>query len=249
MSAFPTILFGPTPEVFNTYLDRRFILGQALYDIDGRRFRFGSAGAVNLAAGLLNQSRLPIAGHILQTPVAAAVGATTVTTATTTTAIAVDDYRDGMLLITAGNTGEGYAYPIDTHPAVAGSGNFAVPLKRGITVQVAIGTTANSASLYSNPFFKVLVAATAYTAIPVGVNVAAITATQFGWFQTRGLAAVKVDNTTVVVGEAVVASAATAGNVGLPSATIAVTITQPIVGYIQAIGSSTHTGLVDLHLE
>ncbi len=124
-----------------------------------------------------------------------------------------------------------------------------MPLKRGFSVQVAIGTTANSASLYSNPFFKVVVAATAYTSPVVGVNLAAITAANYGWLQTRGLAPVRVDNTTVVVGQPVVASAATAGDVGLPSATIATTITQPIVGNIIAIGSSAHTGLVDLHLE
>jgi len=249
MSAFPNILFGPDQEIYNTYTDRRFTLGQSLQMLDGRRFRFNLAGAVALVASTLQQSGVPVANHILQTPAAAAVGAQSVAVALGATAVVADQYRDGQLLITAGNTGEGYSYPVDTHAAVTSSGTFTVPLKRGTTVQVAIGTTANSASLYSNPFWKTVVAATAYTSPVVGVAVGATAIGSYGWLQTRGLTPIRSDNTTTVVGQPVVASAATAGDCALASATIATTITQPVIGNIIAIGSSAHTALVDLHLE
>ena len=259
MSAFPHILFGPEQEIQNSYVEtvasgnRRFNLGQALFTIDGRRFRFGSAGATLLVASTLVQAAVPTAGHILQTPVAAAVGATSVSTATTTTKVEINEYGEGMLLLTAGNTGENYAYPVDRHGAVAANGVFAVPLVRGSVVQVAIGTTANSASLYRNPFSKVVIAATAVTAPVVGVTVLPLAAystsanISYGWMQTRGLAPVRIDATTAVVGQPVIQSGTVAGDAGLATTTLL--LTNAIVGNIVAIGSSTHTGLVDLRLE
>lgn len=260
MSAFPTILFGPESEIQDSYIEtvsagsRRFYLGQSLFTPDGRRFRFGSNGGTLAVAGTLVQSSVPVANHILQTPQAAAIGATSVVVALGATAVKANEYAEGMLHITAANSGQGYAYPIDKHGTVLASGNFTVPLVRGSVVQVAIGTTANSASLYHNPFFQVVLSATTYTSTVVGVVIeplAASTATNVahGWIQTRGLASVRADTSTIVVGQPVVASNAVAGDVGLPSVTIATTITQPIVGNVIAIGSSTNYALVDLHLE
>ncbi len=183
------------------------------------------------------------------TPTAAAVGAQAISVTLGAAALVADQFRDGQALITAGNTGELYSYPVDTHPAALSGAVFSIPLKRGTTVQVAIGTTANSVSLYSNPFWKFIIQATAYTSPVVGIVLAPVASGSYGWVQTRGLAPCRVDSTTVVVGQPVVASATTAGDVGLASATIATTITQAVVGNIIAIGSSGHTGLVDLHLE
>lgn len=249
MSAFPNIFWGPDQEVYNGYTDLRHELGSAMYMLDGRRFRFCLAGASNLIAGTLNQSAVPVTNHILQTPsAAAAVGAQTISVTLGATAASADQYRSGMILLTAGNAGEKYAYPIDTHVAVLSAGVFAAPLKRGVTVQVATDTTASSASFYSNPFWKVVITpASAATSPVVGVSLGALTAANYGWLQTRGLAPVRADTSTIVVGEPVVASAAVTGDIGL--LTTANFITNWTVGNCIAIGSSTHTALVDLRLE
>lgn len=247
MSAFPNILFGPDQELFNTYTDRRYGLGSALYMADGKRFRFGLCGALQVA-GTVVQGHVPDANHVLQTPAAAAVGAQSITLAIGNTAAVADQFRDGTVLLTAGNSGELYSYPIDTHPAIAASAAAAViPLKRGVTVQVAVGTTASSCSLYVNPFWKFIICATAQSSPALGVVVAAVASASYGWVQTRGYAPVRVDSTTIVVGNPVVASSTTAGDVGL--LTTANFITNWTVGNAVAIGSSAHTGLVDLRME
>lgn len=259
MSSFPHILFGPEQEIQNSYVEtvasgnRRFNLGQSLFTIDGRRFRFGSAGATLLVASTLVQAAVPTAAHVLQTPVAAAVGATSVSVALGATKVELNEYGEGMLLLTAANTGQLYAYPIDRHGVVAASGTFAVPLVRGSVVQVAIGTTANSASLFRNPYSKVVIAATAVTSPVVGVAILPLAAystttnVSYGWFQTRGLAPVRIDATTAVVGQPVIQSGTVAGDAGLATTTLL--LSNALVGNILAIGSSGNTGLVDLRLE
>src|SRR6266851_4900067 len=113
MSAFPTILFGPEQEIQNSYTEtvasgnRRFQLGQALFTLDGRRFRFGSAGGTLLIAGTLVESRAPIAAHILQTPQAAAIGATSIVLVLGATAVNANDYAEGIVIPTIANIGQG----------------------------------------------------------------------------------------------------------------------------------------------
>lgn len=244
--AFPDILFLPDGEIYNTYTDRRWPLGTKGFTIDGRMFRFGLAGASNLAVGKLNQAPAPIANHVLQTPTAAAVGATSVTVALGATAATADQYRDGVLSIELG-TGQGYAYKVDRHAAVASSGSFVVPLVRGTSVQVAIPATSNSVSLVANPYSKIIIAPTTLTSQVVGVNVAAITAAQYGWFQTRGLCAVLV-NSTVVIGNRVVPSLTTAGAVEAASGTFAVTSLEA-VGKVAHVASSTNYSTIDLCID
>lgn len=244
--SFPNVLFGPDNEVFNTYTDRRWPLGTRLITADGRVFRFGLAGASNLAAGKLHQAPAPVTNHVLQTPTAASVGATTVSVALGATAVTKDQYRDGVLSIELG-TGQGYAYKIDSHAAVSSSGTFVVPLTRGITVQVAIPATSNSVSLVQNPYSNIIVAPTTLTSQVCGVPVSAITAAQYGWFQTRGLAAVLV-NGTVVIGNRVVPSLTTAGAVEAASGTFAVTSLEA-VGRVAHVATSTNYSTIDLCID
>ena len=43
--SFPSVLYGPESERFNTYTTRRWPLGTQLHLQDGRIYRFGRCGA------------------------------------------------------------------------------------------------------------------------------------------------------------------------------------------------------------
>lgn len=230
---------------------------------DGRRFKFALAGVTALTVGKLMQAPVPIADHVLQTVAAAAVKATSIAMTLGATAIVADQYKDGLIAVElATNTGFGYAYKIDTHPLVALSGVFTVPLAGSVgaipigatgvmiagdeAVQVAIATTANSVSLIAHPCRLVVVCATALTAQPVGVTVGPIAAGAYGWLQTWGPAMVLTD-TTVVVGAPVINSANTAGAV-MPPPTSTSAALKPFIGRVIHVAVTTAYSLIDLQI-
>jgi len=244
MSAFPFILSIPDAEVYNLYTDRRFTLGQLAQTLDGRKFRFALNGAALLVPGDCLQAAAPITAHLLMTPAAAAVGATSAVTALGATAVTIDQYRDGVYSIELG-TGFGFAYPVDKHGAQALSTNFTVPFKRGVTIQVAIPTTANSVSLIYNSFNGVVQSPTTLTAQPVGFACSAIPASgtppatpQFGWVQVGGLIAATTIG-TVVIGSNVMVPTTTAGGVAPVAAG-----TTPVVGTVAHVATTTNKSTI-----
>ncbi len=247
MSAFPFILSISEAEVYNLYTDRRFNLGQMAQTLDGRKFRFALNGAVLLVPGDVVVAPVNITQHMLMTPAAAAVGATSAVVALGSTAVTLNQYQDGVYSIELG-TGFGFAYPVDKHNLQALSTNFTVPFKRGVTVQVAIPTTANSVSLVASPFGGVIQSiVTTLTSQPVGVAVSAIPASgtppatpQFGWVQVGGLASVTTVG-TAVIGLNVSVPLGTAGACG-PSATD----TCAVIGTVAHVATTTNKTLVQL---
>lgn len=234
-------------DEFKTYTDRRWPLGTVGRMEDGRVFRFAFMGAVASVAGSLYQGVVPTANHVGLTPTAAAVGATVISVTTAGTAIIADEYRDGFIsqdVVTS--TAGGYTYQIATHPAIGAATVFAVPLKENHKVQVAIPATANTVSLYRNPYWKVIVATTTYTQRIVGVAAAVIPVTNYGWLQTQGPAFVLTQG-TVVIANPVVGSATTAGAVS-PVAAGGSETTQ-VVGTCLHVGATTNFSLINLSLE
>lgn len=254
--SYPNILFGPEGEQLNTHTLQasgtgtntgRWPFGTQLVLQDGRKFRYALAGGSDLVAGTLQQAAANVANHILQTPTAAAAGATTVTVALGATAVLQNEYLNGYLAIELG-TGKGFIYPIGAHAAVVSSGSFAVPLAGGYSVQVAIPATSNSVSLIHNPYWKVIQMPTTYTQQPAGVAVVAVTSGKCGWLQTRGMASV-LTNGTVVVGAPVVASGTTAGAIEAGSTTIATLVAQAEVGFVAHVASTTNQSTINLTID
>ncbi len=246
MSAFPYLLSIPDGEIYSLYTDRRYTLGQLAQTLDGRTFRFALAGAVLLVPGDVLQASIPSTQHLLMTPAAAAVGANSAVTALGSTAVTANQYQDGVYSIELG-TGFGFAYAIAAHGPQALSTNFTVPFKRGVTVQVAIPTTASSVSLIANPFSGVLKSPTTLTAQPVGVAVNAIPASgtppatpQFGWVQVGGLASVTTIG-TVVIGSNVMVPTTTAGGCAPAAAD-----TTPIIGTVAHVATTTNKSTIQL---
>ncbi len=241
-----------------------YLPGTLGIDGNGDRYRYCQGGAAGVVIGKLYQAPIPVPNHVLQTAAAAVVGATTIALTIGNTAIVANDYINGLVVVDlVGNTGFGYAYHIDAHPAVAGSGVFTIPLAGAPTrtiqsdglvltgaesVQVAIATTANSLSLIPNNYKKVILAVTALTtAALAGVGIAAIAINGWGWLKTHGEAMVLTDNTTVVIGQPAITSTVTTGAVSLLTTTNV--ITSPIVGIFVRVAVSASYSTVRLMID
>jgi hypothetical protein len=214
---------------------------------DGRTFRYSRADpSTAVVVAKCYQAAVPAADnvHALITPSAAAVGDRTVTVAIGATAIAADVFRDGYLTVDlVGNTGFGYLYKIGPHGDVAASGTFIVPLAGG-TVQVAIATTASSVSLVRNPYADiVLTAATAPTAMVVGVSVKPIPVSQFGWIQVTGNCMCLTEG-TVVIGQQLIPAVTATGAMVVQST--AESLTVPTIATVTRVAIDTSYSTVNL---
>lgn len=223
-----------TPE---TYLGARFVTR------DGRVFRYVLAGAADLVVGNVIQAPAQIANHQQLTPVAAAIGATSMTVALGATLATVNQYANGYAIIDT-TPGLGYAYPILSHPAAALSTSVVLTLPADSPIQIAL-TTSSRVSLQVNPYSGVIQSPiTTLTGAVVGVAVYPITAAQYGWVQVRGAASVLVAGTPGV-GLAVVVPGTAAGCVVVDGAAAA---TQ-VVGAMMVTGVDGKCQAVMLDLD
>lgn len=200
---------------------------------DGRHYRYMQAGATALVPGKLQQSSAEVTGNENLACAVAAIGATSITTTSTVT-VTANQLTGGFAMVTTG-TGVGYQYQIGTHPAVT-SAVFTFNLVDPIVV--ALDTTSRL-DLLPSPFANVIVNPATASGIPVGVAVAAVPATYYGWVQCRGLTNVLADG-AITVGTTLVASNAVAGAVE-PFAGV-----QQIVGIAMEGISTTEYGAVNL---
>lgn len=156
---------------------------------DGRVYRYGSAGASNLAAGKLAvNADLDTNVTNVAVAVAAAIGATSVSVTAGNTIVA-DAYADGYLVVNDA-TGEGILYRVVGNSGRTGAGTITVSLAEPI--QVAL-TTSSEVTLKVNPWANLVISATDQADQAMGVPNVAVTAAYFGWFQTRGECAVLAD--------------------------------------------------------
>ena len=220
-------------------------LGQVAETNDGRTFRYGKAGLTALAPGKMNDGAVVVANHVnLVTAAAAAVGATQVTVTLGGTAATQDQYAGGTLWCNATSTGLGIGYLIKGNPAQATTtGNLIVTLVDPI--QVAITTTTKT-SLFPALYSGAIVTPSAATAggPPIGVVTAAsLPISNYGWFQTGGVAPLLSDATVYTLGEEV--SQAASGVAGSGSLKVA---TLPTYGVAMQLGVSGQYQLVNLSL-
>ena len=94
-------------------------------------------------------------------------------------------------------------------------------------------TTSSEVTLIANQYNGVIIHAATETGVPVGVSVKAVTASQFGWIQTRGTVSCLSDATVTTTGDGVAASATTDG-----ANTVGTGVLSPI-GYALTAGVST----------
>lgn len=172
----------------NYVLGAKKQFGQSIY-------RYGLAGAVNLALGVLCQAPVPAATEHDLVPVAASypIG-TRVITLTTGAAVAVNEYAGGWLMVNDG-VGQGQCLRILSHPANAGAALCAFTCLDPLTT--AMDATSLCA-LTANPYNLAVIHPSPPTSRLNGVPVAAINAGLYGWFQTRGPASIVTDGVLYV---------------------------------------------------
>lgn len=194
-------------------------LGTKAVTADGREFVYVKAGATATVAGSLYQTAAELTNHDHLTPAAAAIGATTITVALGATAVTENQYAGGLLVVDS-TPGEGYSYFILSHPAADLSTSCVFTIDSpGVIVAI---TTASEVTLTPSPYSGVIITpATTLTGAPVGVAPYIITASEYGWLQTKGPCGVLTGGTPGV-GTCVVSPGDTAGEVVVDPANAAV---------------------------
>lgn len=183
-------------------------LGTVAETAEGRVFRYASAGATNLAAGLVNITPAKVANHTTQSvSIAAPVGQRFVSVTIGNTATTAGQY-DGGYLAVKDAAGVGCVYRVAGTPVILGSGTGVIQLEEGIATAL---TTSSKISLVP-PVWGLSVVSTGASAALFcnGTNNVAVLATNFYWSQTAGMASVLADGITAK-GTGAVLSASVAG--------------------------------------
>jgi len=223
---------------FDSSSTQKHPLGTRAMTKDGRVFRYAVAGAVDTVAGSLYQQVVVATAHLANTPPAVAIGATSFVYTPGAATGAANLYAEGYLQVDT-TPGNGYTYVVAGHEAIASSTAFTLYLKDPI--QVAL-TTSSRVGLMPNAYKNVVVCPTAITARVAGFAPCIITATQYGWLQTRGPISALINGTPAVTSP-VANSATTAGAVDVwTTAAAAVTITP--VGYMMQVGVSGKNNMI-----
>lgn len=191
---------------------------------DGREYQYakvGSGGA--LAAGSLGVAEAVAANHTnIVVSAAAAIGATQVSATLGATAATENQYAEGYLVVND-STGEGIAYKIANHAAVASAGVITVNLEEPVVVALVASTS--EVSLIKHISKDIQPSTTLATA--VGVANVATAASSYGWVQRKGTCSVTADGTPAK-SNALIQSNATAGALEVGAAA-----TDQVVGYAQ----------------
>ncbi len=158
-------------------------------------YRYGLAGAAILALGVLCQAPVPTAGEHDLSPNANHAAGVFVVTVTTGAAVGLNEYAGGWMHVNDG-TGQGQVYRILSHPANAGAALCAFTLIDPVTTGLETANTL--CALTANPYTATIITVAPPTAQLIGVPVVSVAATEYGWFQTRGPAAVLTQGTLYV---------------------------------------------------
>ena len=162
---------------------------------DGRAFRYVEAGGTALVVGKLQQAPVEDTAHQnLTITAASAVGDTTVNFTLGGSAVTLNEYSGGYLMVTS-TPGQGYQYLIASHPAADSSAALVVTLSDPIRVAL---TTSSVIDLVLSPWRVLVVNPASATSAPAGVAVTAISANQFGWIQVGGVACILSDGGSTV---------------------------------------------------
>lgn len=220
-------------DVYRVSTTKLMRLGTQGATHDGRLFRYGLAGAVALAPGKVNQNAAVVSTHQnIAVFAAAAVGDQQIqVTLGATNATTAGQYDDGYV-IGYDVSGVGQSLAIQGTPVLSASTSGPFSLYDPIATAI---TTSGKVNLEQNLWSNALVYATGATTLFCnGVVNVTLPIANYGWFQTRGTAAV-LTNGTIAAGSGVVPGQTTAGSVDIETTS---TITQR-VGIQQQTGTST----------
>lgn len=218
----PTIAqFDPFASEANQAED----LGARIDLADNRIFRYGKAGASNTAAGKLELAPAPKTNHHnMAVAAAAAAGVTSVSVTLGATAAVADEYDEGFLTINL-TPGQGQVFRISYQPAIGSGLTGSITLQDPVITALSTASKANLVHNTHNAFVEAAVA----TRRAAGVGLIGLTAANFGWLQTGGVAGVLADG-TIALGSLIAVSGSVAGAVLVDSGTFSTALATTQVG-------------------
>lgn len=210
----------------------------------GKVWHYALNGGTALDRGKLAVQATTTANHVnLSFSTAPAIGDREVSVTLDATAAAANLYQDGTLNVQDG-TGEGFAYSIEGHAAIASGGTGTFVLGNGESIQVAGATAESNVDLIRNLYSGVVISATDQADLPVGVFNINVAANAYAMIQTWGAAAVWRDETTGI-GDVLTTGTGVAGQVEVEDA-----VGEPLVGMNGAnAGVDTEYQIVYLRLD
>lgn len=176
-------------------------LGTVAETSDGRVFRYALAGASNLAAGLCNNGVAKVTNHTINSvSIAAPIGQRFVSiTLAGATATTLGQYDDGYLHI-IDSTGVGCSYLIAGTPVIASSGTGVIQLSEAVAIAL---TTSTKAALVPSPWAGSIVQSGSVSLFINGTNNVPVTAANYYWSQTGGIASILSDGIIAKNAEAI----------------------------------------------
>ena len=240
--AFPPVLYGPESMAYDTYAvvspapgqigaglpinyRHRHALGKQLVLEDGRKFRFGAAGASTLVVGDALTAGVATASQQNLTAAAGAIN-DRFATMTTGASSARNLFAEGFLVVSV-TPGGGDTYKIANHLLMTTAAGDIVNFAPGHALRRAL-TTTSRLDLIPNPYFALIQSpATTVASTPMGVAISAPTTLRACWIQTRGVVGALTSG-TAIAGDVAGTGLGTGGAIG-PIGAIA---TQPIFGFV-----------------
>lgn len=187
-------------------------IGALIFGDNGKAFRYALAGETLVVGNVLQSSVVDTQFDDLAVAANVAIGERQIVLTNGTTAVTAGQFVGGTVdfSVTPHLGGE---YTIVGHSTATNGGSWTITLDRPL--RVAITSAATKATVRRSPWSGVIQLPTTQTGTPAGVAIYAIASGEYGWVQTKGVAAVLSDNSTFAVGSALSNSVATAGAVGV----------------------------------
>ncbi len=259
--AYPTVLYGPESEVFNTYdaaapapgnngaggqiaYRGPLPMGKQLILEDGRKFRFARVNTPVLVVGNVLAAATPLSTDASQACAVGVVGDRIITFTHGAATTVINMFAEGYANISLA-PGSGQMYKIASHAALtnATAGDI-LNLAPGHALRVAL-TTTSDVTLVNNLYDGVIQQPATPLGGLAGIAITAIAAGDFGWVQTRGIASVLSAASTVAGNN--VGCLLTGGTVAAVAPLSAAT--QPVVGMAVVPEGSAEWGAINLMID
>jgi len=233
-----------TVDPFAESSTQLFPLGTKLIYND-REFFYGECGGSAITAGKLVQHVTEVANHTNCTATAAVdAGETAISIETAgDTDLTANQYAEGYLFVNDVD-GEGQCLRVKSNPAHDHSDDPSVEITCYDDLATAL-TTSSQLTLMPNPFRNLVVAPATHTGSCVGATTIDMTADYFGWFQTKGPAALLTDGTLVLTAPCV-RSNGTAGSVEVLDSDE--DAESQVIGQVMCVSATTEYSLIWMNI-
>lgn len=187
-------------------------VGSLIFGDNGKAYRYALAGEALVVGNVLQSSVVDTQFDDMAVAANVAIGQNQIVLTNGTTAVTAGQFVGGTVefSVTPHLGGE---YTIIGHSTATNGSSWTLTLDRPL--RVAITSAATKATVRRSPWSGSIQLPTTQTGTPVGVAIYAIPSGEYGWVQTKGVAAVLSDNSTFAVGSCLSNSVAAAGAVGV----------------------------------